>query len=114
MSIYLIDENLPSTIPFWKNDRFKHVLELEEISSDSDIWHYAFINRLIIITKDSDFYNRHLATNSFVRPKVVWIRTGNIKNKDFDIFLKRVWYEIDEMLKFSSFIIVDEEKIQGL
>ncbi|CAN5245962.1 hypothetical protein BH09BAC2_BH09BAC2_22820 [soil metagenome] len=27
MHIYLIDKNLPSTVPFWSNETFIHVLE---------------------------------------------------------------------------------------
>lgn len=112
MAVYIIDENLPSTISIWNNEKFIHILEISENFSDSDIWQYAINNNLIIITKDVDFYNRYLS--SAVSPKVVWIKTGNLKKKFFLQFIEDVWSEVEEMLRLSSFIIIDEEKIEGL
>jgi predicted nuclease of predicted toxin-antitoxin system len=98
-------------LTFWKSDKFIHVYELPSVNSDSDIWQYAFQNNLVIITKDSDFYYRYLSSGK--GPKVVWIKTGNLKKKIFNQLIKSNWAEIEEMLLYSSFIIVNEEKIQG-
>ena len=111
MAIYLIDENLPAFLPFWNNKRFIHVSELPDINSDTGIWKYAKINKLIIVTKDSDFYDRYLSAKE--TPKVIWIRTGNMNNNLFNLFIKMIWEEAEEMLIYSSFIIIDEEKIEG-
>ena len=72
---YLIDENLPSTIPFWNKKNFTHASELTNINYDTDIWQYALKNDLVIITKDTNFYYRSLAASGV--PKVIWIKTGN-------------------------------------
>ncbi len=72
MFSYLIDENLPSTLPFWNKIKFIHVSNLTGVNSDTEVWRYAFINELVIVTKDADFYFRYLSS-SFT-PKVIWIR----------------------------------------
>jgi predicted nuclease of predicted toxin-antitoxin system len=108
---YLIDENLPSDLPFWNNKSFTHVLDIKKINSDTDIWEYSFKNELVILTKDSDFYYRSLYSKKY--HKVVWIKTGNIKKKSFNLFIQSVWKEVEEMLSLKSFIIIDEEKIEG-
>ena len=47
---YLIDENLPSDLPFWDKENFTHLSEVLNVKYDTDIWLYAIKNDLIIIT----------------------------------------------------------------
>ena len=47
-------------------------------AKDIEIWDYALLNNLIIVTNDDDFLN--LATNKGFPPKVVLLRTGNQSN----------------------------------
>lgn len=112
MPIYIIDSNLPSTVPVWNNEKYIHVLEISDRFSDGDIWEHAITNNLIIITKDVDFYNRYLTSSN--SPKVIWFRTGNIKKKTFYQFVESIWHEVNVMLTSSSFIIIYEEKLEGL
>jgi|SRR5665647_1147122 len=109
MITYLIDENMP-LLPFWNKESFIHVIDLPFINLDSDIWDYALKNRLVIVTKDSDFYYRYLSSNN--NPKIVWIRTGNLKKNIFIQLIENVWNDIEEMLLSSSFIIINEDKIE--
>lgn len=109
MITYLIDENMPF-LPFWNKERFVHVTDIPAIHFDTDIWNYALNNGLIIITKDSDFYNRYLSSQK--NPKVVWIRTGNLKKKQFIQLVQNVWNDVEEMLLENSFIIINEDKIE--
>ena len=44
-------------------------------ANDIEIWDYALLNNLIIITNDDDFLN--LATQKGFPPKVVLLRIGN-------------------------------------
>ena len=111
MPTYLVDENLPTFLPIWKNKQFIHVTSVSIKNSDTGIWRYAMIHKLVIITKDSDFYYRYLSAKEY--PKVVWIKTGNMKNKAFNSFLEAMWVEIEDALLRSAFIIVDETKIEG-
>ena len=110
MITYVIDENMPF-LPFWDPIKFAHVKDIPFIKSDTDIWDYAFQNQLTIITRDTDFYYRYLSSKK--NPKIVWIRTGNLKKNFFIQFIENIWDEIEEMLLYSSFVIVTEDKIEG-
>ena len=64
-------------------------------SSDREIWEYAKINEYIIVTQDSDFND--LNSLYGFPPKIIWIRTGNLKTQSIvDILIE---YS-DEINKF--------------
>jgi predicted nuclease of predicted toxin-antitoxin system len=53
---------------------------------DKEIWEFAKINGYTIVTQDSDF-NDFNSLHGFP-PKVIWIRTGNLRTKQLsDILL---------------------------
>lgn len=99
-------------MPIWLNAAFVHVLDISNNFSDSDIWDYALTNGLIIITKNVDFYNRYLS--SLNSPKIIWVKTGNIKKKDFYKFIEQIWFEVEIMIQSGSFIVVTEDKLEAL
>lgn len=99
---YLVDENLPSTIPYWSKKNFIHASRLINIRYDTDIWQYAIQNDLVIITGDTNFYYRSLAKSD--APKVIWVKTGKIKNKKFNKKIKSVWKKVEKKLLSKSFI----------
>jgi predicted nuclease of predicted toxin-antitoxin system len=99
---YLIDENLPSDLRFWDKGNFTHVSEVLNVKYDTDIWQYAIKNDLIIITRDTDFYYRILASS--VVPKVVWVKAGNIKKKKLNRFIKKSWRKVEKTLLSTSYI----------
>ena len=49
-------------------------------TEDSDIWEYARINAFAIVTFDSDFYDISIINGH--PPKIIWIRTGNLKTNE--------------------------------
>jgi predicted nuclease of predicted toxin-antitoxin system len=50
-----------------------------ESASDKAVWEYARNHNFVLVTQDSDFYNRSLLFG--FPPKVIWIQTGNIKTE---------------------------------
>lgn len=53
---------------------------------DREIWEYAKSNDYIIVTQDSDFND--LSSLYGFPPKIIWIRTGNLKTQSLaDILL---------------------------
>lgn len=76
----LIDQNLPKAlaealVSFYPGT--KHVKELGmERETDTSLWNYASENDFVIVTKDSDFYDR--LTLKGYPPKLIWVRTGNV------------------------------------
>lgn len=66
-------------------------------SSDRDIWDFAKNGRYIIVTQDSDFND--LTSLLGFPPKIIWIRTGNIRTIDFAKILADY---IEEIKKFEE------------
>ena len=80
MSIHLLfDQNLSFRLVRLLEDIYPgsaHVRPLGmDQADDLVIWQYAAANGFIIVTKDTDFYQRSLLQGH--PPKVVWLRVGN-------------------------------------
>ena len=88
MTGYLFDENLPSKIQFEPSYPITHVSSLGKSPSDRVIWHYAEQNDLVIVTKDSDFSDRIIISSP--PPRVIHLRFGNMRRKDFHAYLSKV------------------------
>ena len=58
MARYLIDANLPRRLTIWHDTAFEWVSDHDDRWSDSQVWDYARLNDLVIVTKDADFSNR--------------------------------------------------------
>jgi len=63
---------------------------------DKDIWEFAKKNNYAIVTQDSDFNELNLL-NGFP-PKIIWIRTGNIKTQILLDILTTHLLEIERFL----------------
>jgi predicted nuclease of predicted toxin-antitoxin system len=57
MPRFLVDFNLPYYFSLWNDDDYIHQADIDDTWTDKQIWKYARENNLIIITKDTDFYN---------------------------------------------------------
>ncbi len=77
----LLDHNLSPKLIVTLADHFpgsEHVYRLGlDTASDAEIWDYAKVNGLIIVTKDADFGD--ISVLRGFPPKVIWIRRGNCK-----------------------------------
>ena len=65
-------------------------------SSDRVIWDFAKINNFTIVTQDSDFND--LNSLYGFPPKIIWIRTGNLRNEDLANLLQIHFHEILDFL----------------
>jgi predicted nuclease of predicted toxin-antitoxin system len=61
-------------------------------SSDKVIWDFAKKSNYIIVTQDSDFNDLNLMYG--YPPKIIWVRTGNIKTEELSNLLKNHYTEI--------------------
>ncbi|HLF83979.1 MAG TPA: DUF5615 family PIN-like protein [Blastocatellia bacterium] len=64
---------------------------------DRLVWEYGAAKDLIIVSKDSDFYQRSLLFGH--PPKVVWIRRGNCSTADIAALVRR---HFDDIRKFKD------------
>ena len=81
-----------------------HTLQSNRISAKAE--------GLIIVTKDTDFYDRILLEGE--PPKVVWIRTGNIKRKELKAIILNVWEDVEKHLSNYALIEIYEDCIEGI
>ncbi len=70
-------------------------------SSDKAIWEFARKSNYIIVTQDSDFND--LNSLYGFPPKIIWIRTGNLKTEELANILKVHFSEIQEFENNPSF-----------
>jgi predicted nuclease of predicted toxin-antitoxin system len=112
MKKFLVDENLPRTLQLEGEDHFLFIVDFGRQMSDTEIWEYAIENDHIIITKDTDFYDKMVLKGP--PPKVIWIRIGNTRRKKLEQIIKRLWKQITTAIDKFDLIEVYEDKIEGI
>lgn len=65
-------------------------------SPDFEIWEYARIHNLIIVTYDSDFHDLYLLKG--FPPKILWFQTGNLQTSELSLILKN---RLNDLVEFS-------------
>jgi len=112
MQTFLVDENLPKTIRLQGNCKILHVADFKRQMSDSEIWQYAKENNCIIITKDTDFYQRVVLYGA--PPKIIWIRLGNMRRKQLEQKIYNMWDNIVHKIEKYDLLEIHDDKIEGL
>lgn len=76
----LFDENLSFRLVQALHDIYPDSTHVRQVgllgSDDLHIWNFAAEHGFLLVSKDTDFYERSLVFGA--PPKVVWLRTGNI------------------------------------
>ena len=79
----LLDANVSWRLVARLKNHFEDCFHVEHISlnvpaKDIEIWEYANVNQLIIVTNDEDFLN--MVNSKGFPPKIVLLKTGNQQN----------------------------------
>ncbi|MEL6488760.1 MAG: DUF5615 family PIN-like protein [Cyanobacteria bacterium J06634_6] len=112
MNGFIFDENLPVNVQFTPSLPVTHVTNLGNSLSDEAIWEYAKAHNLVIVTKDTDFSDRIIISNP--PPRVVHLRFGNMRKRDFHSFLSDVWPQIENLLVNHKLVNVYLAKIEAI
>jgi len=112
MSEFLIDVNLPYYFSLWNTEKYIRQKDINDEWSDEQIWEYAMNENLTIITKDVDFFNKMLLHNP--PPKVIHIRFGNLKMKDFFELTTKVWSDVLELNQKNKLVSVYIDRIEAI
>ncbi len=110
MNGFLFDENLPINIEFSPSLPIEHVTKLGSSPTDTEIWEYAEKNDLVIVTKDADFSDRIIILSP--PPRVVHLKFGNMRKNVFHSFLKRVWPQIELLIKNHKLVNVYLDSVE--
>jgi predicted nuclease of predicted toxin-antitoxin system len=93
----LFDQNLSHKLVHAIADIFPDSIHVRDVglkaADDSLIWDYAKGNDFMIVSKDSDFYQRSLVFGH--PPKVIWIRRGNCSTTDIENILRKHFDDIE-------------------
>lgn len=108
----LIDENLPVSLGAGCTQNVFHATQLGKRLSDSELWQEAIKRSCILVTKDTDFFERILLHGS--PPKVVWMRTGNMRRKDIEQLFLKHWPAINVLIQTADLIEVFEDRVESL
>ena len=112
MARFLVDVNLPYYFSLWNNSDFIHQKDINDAWTDEQIWNYAKANNLTIITKDSDFSNRILLREP--PPKIIHMRIGNLKMRNFFELITQIWSEILNVQETHKLVNVFRDRIEGI
>ncbi len=112
MKKYLVDANLPSKIKVWRTEEFEFVNQINDEWTDSEIWDYAKQNNLTIISKDSDFSHRIIVSRP--PPKIIHIKIGNMKLKDFNSTIEKLWSKAEKISETYKLVNVFIDRIEAV
>ena len=107
---FLIDVNLPKFFLFFNSEGFEHVVDINPSFTDTEIWEYALKNDLVIVSKDTDFYNRFLMHEDC--PKIIYLKIGNTTLHELHVFFENNWQMIVDSLNTASMVIVYKTHIK--
>ncbi|RZJ99256.1 MAG: hypothetical protein EOO46_22690 [Flavobacterium sp.] len=112
MAKFLIDVNLPYYFSLWNSDEYIHQKDIDDEWTDEQIWNYAKTNNLTIITKDSDFSNKIVLREP--PPKIIHIRIGNMKMKEFFETVSKLWADVLQLNEEFKLVNVFKDRIESL
>lgn len=94
----LFDENLSPKMVLALDDVFPSSAHVDRLGlggeSDDDVWRFAKENDFMLVSKDSDFYEKSILFGH--PPKVIWIRRGNCTNRQIQLLLRNKLENIAE------------------
>lgn len=110
MRRYLIDVNLPRYFLLWSGDEYEHVVDINDELKDSEIWRYAMEKDFVIVSKDADFSDLVLLQNP--SPRVIHIKYGNMKMRDFHQNISKIWSEVCALSEEYKLLRVYRDRIE--
>jgi predicted nuclease of predicted toxin-antitoxin system len=112
MNGFLIDANLPSKLRVWQGPGFTYVISPNDQWTDTEIWEYARDHKLTIITKDADFSHRMIVSKP--PPRIIHIKVGNLKLREFEKFIEGIWKSLVEISEDHKLVNVFPDRIEAV
>ncbi|WP_374046065.1 DUF5615 family PIN-like protein [Massilia sp. R2A-15] len=97
---FLVDSQLPLALARHLTSQGIPCVHVNEVglgsAADTEIWRYAKMNRMTIVSKDGDFAMLIHAKHS--PPQLVWVRIGNCRSIDLISAFDRGWPSVEHSL----------------
>lgn len=110
MNHLLIDENLPASLAEILPIACSHATDLGAQPTDHQLWQHARERDWIILTRDADFFDRLMLQGP--PPKVIWIRLGNIRKKDLEARMTKLWPRLAEAVLRADLIEIHPHAVE--
>jgi predicted nuclease of predicted toxin-antitoxin system len=107
----LIDENLPASLAATLPVECSHATDLGSQPTDRQLWQHARERNWNILTRDTDFFDRLMLDGP--PPKVIWVRLGNIRKKDLESLLLRLWPRISDLLLGADLVEIHRDALES-
>ena len=107
---FLIDENLPATLATKLPVVCMHATDLGEQPTDTFLWEYARGEGWSLLTKDTDFFDR--LTLIGPPPKVVWLRTGNLRRMELEELVAAQIHRVLSLLEGADLVEVHADRLE--
>ena len=113
---FLVDAQLPYRLATYIKKHDFDVIHTDDMQNrertkDSEIIILADKENRIVVTKDLDFFDSHILKNT--PAKLLWISTGNIKNKELIKLFKENFEEIIKLFKSHNLVELSNKDITG-
>jgi len=112
MARFLIDVNLPYRLALWSGGDCSHMRDLGETWTDTQIWEYARERDMVIVSKDTDFSDRIVVSSP--PPRVIHIRIGNMRMRDFHGLLTRMWPQAIALSTGNRLVRIYQDRIETI
>ncbi len=107
----LIDENLPVTLANLLPVESFHATAFGTNPSDQELWKAAREQDLVILTRDTDFFDRLMIEGP--PPKVIWVRLGNLRSRELETALIGMWSTVEGLLMSADLIEIHPGVIES-
>jgi predicted nuclease of predicted toxin-antitoxin system len=108
----LIDENLPLALKRGLGGGAIHATDLGARLSDLDLWRHARNEGYVLLTKDADFFDRLSIEGA--PPKVVWVRTGNLRRAKLEADIARLWPSVVNLLQNADLVEIHADRLEAI
>lgn len=112
MNRLLIDENLPFSLGVALGEDHEHALQIAAQASDTLLWQHARKHDWIVLTRDTDFFDRLLVHGA--PPKVIWVRLGNVRKDVLLQMVKEHWPRIRKLILTHDLVEVYPDRLEAL
>ena len=109
---FLFEENLPRVPTLQPRLPVIHAVDLGLRLTDSQLWTHAEQNDLAIVTKDADFSQRIVL--GVPPPRVIHLRVGNLRRRDFAAWLERIWPHLESTIATHKLVNVYRARIEAV
>jgi predicted nuclease of predicted toxin-antitoxin system len=104
---FLVDNQLPAALAKFLSALGLHCEHVIDVglaeAKDREIWRLATAQKMVLISKDEDFF--HLANRPESQVQLIWVRLGNCRNQALMDAMGSAWPRIQSCLEAGERVV---------